>query len=400
MKQKIVLWGLIACIIASNAFASVVINQILYNPINSESGGEAIELYNNGNEDINISKWIIATEASQTDAIIPENTFICAKCYYLIADKNWNQSKDNMSWPEADIETPLTMYNSNSGIALIKNEQTIDAVGWGNPDEITDGLFEQTPADSANEGNSLTRINNADNNKFDFEESIPFFRSSSDLGTGTHSESINIEFEITNQTENPSVSIEFVNLSQRKAAPVPGGTIQITVNAFITGNIDNVTATFAEKTTSMTKSEDSIFSASFSLDYFMPPGTYPILIDGGKEQMTIEFEYLELVAIEISRENINFGKIETEKEHFEEIKIKNIGNTLIDLGIKSDLGSIMEYSFDNNYKTAASNTIISNINLSYGENSETSLKLKLTPNLNTKTGKYDGKIEIIAIGKN
>jgi len=396
MKQKIVLWTFIACIIASSTLADIVINQILPNPINTESGGEAIELYNNGNTNINISGWIISTEASVKDAEIPKNTIICAECYYLIADKGWNESRDNLTWPEADLETPLTMYNSNSGIALINKEETIDAVGWGNPDEITDGLFKQTPSDNPNEGNSLTRTHTTHNNKFDFEESVPFFRSSSDLGTGSYSEEVIIEFEISNTSQQSETSIESVNLSTNKLTPIPGGKSSITVNAIISGDINNVTANLLETTKEMVKekanSTASFFSASFQLDYFTPPGTYPVIISAEDTSETITFEYLELVAIELSNENINFGQINSEQT--EEIKIKNIGNIAIDIGIKSNLN--IQYSFNNNYKLASSSTVINKINLS--ENSETTLKLKLTPP--SKTGKYDGKITITAIGKN
>lgn len=409
MNRKIILWWTVACLIAAQASASVVISQVLYNPEGSESGGEAIELYNSGNDDIDISEWVIATEASAADAEMPENTVICAGCYYLVADRGWNGSRDNLSWPEADTEQPLTMYNTNSGIALLADEATVDAVGWGNPDEITDGLFEETPADGVNEGNSLLRIHDTTINKFDFEESTPFFRSSSDIGTGTDSSEVIIEFEVVNSSasQQDSATIDFINLSSRKVAPVPGGASSITVNALITGHgFDNVTATMPGKTKSMAKEEvnstASIFSASFDLDYFTPPGTYPIVIEAGDETMEIEFEYLELVAIEVSRENLNFGKITTGGEHFAEIKVRNIGNAILDVGVKSEgfsIGNIMEYSFDNNnYKTITSNTVINDINLNYGENSETALKLKIIPPTSTQTGKYDSKVEITAVG--
>src|SRR3989338_855401 len=55
---------------------AIVIHQVLYDPITSETGGEAIELFNNQNKSIDISRWIIKTKSSETDATIPSGTIL------------------------------------------------------------------------------------------------------------------------------------------------------------------------------------------------------------------------------------------------------------------------------------------------------------------------------------
>jgi len=411
MKLKLITWITAILILLNTVSADIVINQVLYDPQNTESGGEAIEIYNNGNNDIDISSWKIATEASQSDAILPQNTILCPSCYYLIADKGWNISRDNMSWPEADLEEPLTMYNSDSGIALIKNETIIDAVGWGNPDEILEELYEGDPVDKIKKaGNSILRINNANNNKFDFEETIPFFRSSSNTGTGTSSETVNIEFEISNETiensENQDTVIDFINVSKTKITPIPGGTSLITVNAQITGYRNNVTATLMKQTKTLASIKQvnattSIFSTSFELDFFVPPGKYKINVSTEDETMEISFEYLKLIAIETEKSKIDFDRISSEKDYIKEIKVKNIGNAPVDLGIKGlefndfDINNI-QYSINNKYYNLSSNTAIRSTALIPGK--ETSIKIKINTPKTTKTGKYDGKFEITAIG--
>ena len=405
--KKILVYLICWICIIELASASVVINQVLYNPENTESGAEAVELYNNGNNDIDISGWKLATESTLNDAVIPENTVICAGCYYLIADEGWSNSKDNQTWADADLEEPISLYNANSGAAIIQNETIVDAVGWGNPDEISNDLFEGTPANGAEEGKSLLRIDDTDNNINDFTDSEPFFRSSSDLGTGKDSKEIMIEFDVTNTTvQDNSVSIDLINISEgRHIMPVPGGRAEITLNVQLTGqNIDNVTATLVGETAVLSKIKEvnattSVFSGILSLEHCMPPGDYSIEIKANDEKASISFEYEELVAIELDKTAIDFGEIETEKAYYNEIKIRNVGNKVVDIGLKGIVDcNYLYYTFNNDYNKLSTSTIIKNIDLNYGSNSEALLKLKITANNSTTTGEYQTSIEITAVG--
>jgi hypothetical protein len=411
-------WVLTICtiVLAESASAQVAISQVLYNPKATESGGEAVELHNYGSDDIDISGWVIATEASASDAVIPDSIIICAGCYYLVADKGWNDSRDNLSWPDADLEEPITMYNTDSGVALLDNETIIDAVGWGNPSEIENSMFEENPHPGSSEGKSLLREKDTGSNIDDFVEAYPFFRSSSNLGTGLFNEEINVEFEIVNSSEEESsVSIDYINISQgTKISPLPGGTAQITLNAQVTGqDIVNVTAKFQEKTISMAKTKEvdadsSVFSGSFGLDFYLPPGEYLAEVNAnGEEKIAIEFEYLPIVAVELSKESIDFGYVKTEEDYYSTVTIRNIGNTVVDIGLgcngfisddnKESTASVY-YSFDNSFKKIPSNTIIEDINLAYGGESEAELKFKLVAPENSTSGDYTGSIKIAALG--
>ena len=123
--KKIILIGVLVFLLSGYASADVLIHQVLYNPLGTESGGEAVQLHNNGENNIDISSWIIATEASSKDAVIPENTILCSDCYYLIADNGWSELKDNLTWPDADYEETMSLYNTDSGIALMNNSKII-----------------------------------------------------------------------------------------------------------------------------------------------------------------------------------------------------------------------------------------------------------------------------------
>ena len=58
------------------AQAEVVIYQVLYDPVGTESGGEAVELKNTGDEPVDVSGWMIATDSSNHDATLPSNTLL------------------------------------------------------------------------------------------------------------------------------------------------------------------------------------------------------------------------------------------------------------------------------------------------------------------------------------
>lgn len=163
---------MIIVLLSAPVMAEIVISQVLYDPIGTESGGEAIELKNTGNEPIDISGWMIATEASGSDVKFPSNTFILPKQTFLVADTGWADKKDIAEWKNADLEDAMTLGNSDSGVALKnQNGSFIDALGWGDDEEIEDGLWEGSPANMVSAGKSLLRVDNTNDNSDDFLES-------------------------------------------------------------------------------------------------------------------------------------------------------------------------------------------------------------------------------------
>ncbi|MBI2137468.1 lamin tail domain-containing protein, partial [Candidatus Woesearchaeota archaeon] len=109
------LLAILAMAATATAENNVMITQVLYNPI-TESGSEAVELYNPTEKDIDISGWAIATETSITDATLPEGAAIKSKGYYLVADSGWSASKDNADWLQADYEEAITLANTDAGV--------------------------------------------------------------------------------------------------------------------------------------------------------------------------------------------------------------------------------------------------------------------------------------------
>jgi len=118
------------------AHAEVEVYQVLYDPVGSESGGEAVELKNTGDESVDLSAWILATDSSNHDATLPQNTILLPGRTFLIADERWDENKDNASWRKADYLEIITLGNTNGFVALLNGNQTIDAVSWGGDSSV------------------------------------------------------------------------------------------------------------------------------------------------------------------------------------------------------------------------------------------------------------------------
>jgi hypothetical protein len=158
------------------ALGNLLISQVYYDPIENQNGGEAIELYNPTDKIIDISNYILKTRSSTTT--IPNDTFILPESYFLVGDKDFHLHKDNPYWLEADYESTMSLANTNAGVSLIFNDTIIDAVGWGNKNNIDDYLYSSEPASQVPKGMSLLRVNNTNNNSNDFIKFETWFKNS------------------------------------------------------------------------------------------------------------------------------------------------------------------------------------------------------------------------------
>lgn len=165
-----------ALLLAQLVQAGVVINQVLYDPVGTESGGEAVELKNFGSSAVDISGWVLSTESSDADATIPDNTVLQPGAVFLITDEGWDDLKDDSSWKSADYEEKITLGNSDSGIALISGGSVVDAVGWGDEANIENNMYEGSPAAPVSSGRALIRTHDTDDNSEDFVEALADFQ--------------------------------------------------------------------------------------------------------------------------------------------------------------------------------------------------------------------------------
>ncbi|MBW3001827.1 lamin tail domain-containing protein [Candidatus Woesearchaeota archaeon] len=352
--NKTILTILLMLIILPNFVSAVYINQVFYDPETSETSSEAIELHNPSASAIDIGRWIIATETSAKDAVIPANSIIKAKGYYLVADTGWNNSK-NSGWRDADHTETITMNNDNSGVALKDSNGTvIDAVGWGSASGIKNNLFEGSPAVDVKEGKVLLRKKDSNNNSADFVEAVPDF---------SDPDSIKIVVNVTNSTGNvSSVTLDVDDDSSKKGTqirPVSGGKRKVRIVAVAS---DEVSATFLNQTIVLNNTHNDTYEGFVELEHDLSPGNYSINVAGSK----LFFEYLELLDFTVTSNKIQFstlpGKEAVAKTN---AVVKNTGN--VDLNLYLEANDLV---FDDS-KISADNLKISSDNENFGDLDET-----------------------------
>lgn len=440
MRMAKIAIGLMLVIIMANCvLAQVEISEVLYDPVATETGGEAVELHNTGSTDVDISGYKLGTELSMKDATLPNDSVIRANSYFLIADAGFSTLKDNPSWPNADYEEAITLTNTNAGVALIDTNGTIiDAVGWGDPLQIDAGLFEGTPANQVAQGMSLVRVNHSGNNAFDFAESSPDLVNSNGgsggLG-GTNGTDSGIAFTIT--VTNPlstilSLIIPDENPTENgtQIIPVPKETkyFEVYVNASNpAGNnsIGNITANFNGMNISLNKTKEinlttATFMAEIPVKFYDSPGGYnlTVSVDDGAQLTALNktIEIQELDAYEIDAKSINCsiaaGKAcsiigDLDMASADKPSVRNIGNMPLNFdvsgknptsGNKTLNANIIKYGFGNSLlKQIDVVPCLNAIELEQGNNSIIDLRFEVDMPLNATAGNYTTQVMLTGI---
>ena len=427
--------------------ANVIITQVLYDPVGSESSGEAVELYNPTRASINISGWSIGTETSAADAVIPHGSIICSSCYFLVSDLNWSAGKDNSSWPGADYEEGMTLANADAGVALKdSNGLVVDAVGWGNAAGVESGLFEGVPHSGSTTGNSLRRkvVNGSyvdtNSNNNDFADSTPDFHSLSSVAAKDARISSDINIVIVITGSGPVVSglailqDDDILLAGSQVSPVPKNNRTVNVEAIVSdenglSDVETVALAFNGISILMAKKAGinataGVYSANLSLSSSFPAGNYAVTaravdFSGFSGSASASFEYLSLAAIDVDSTSIVFFASpgataevvgDNSASTLGNVTITNAGNVQLDFDIWSTNftsgsslidSSRLEYSFNGSYGASAAAGSMTNskarkdINLNPG--SKTGLSLRLNVPVATLPGNYSGRVSLVAV---
>ncbi len=425
---------------------TILISQAIYNPAGTNSGGEAVELYNPGTTSVNLTGWVVATETSPTDATLPQGAIICGGCYYLVADGNWSNARDNATWANADYEEAITLANSDAGVALKDSNGTpMDAVGWGNPASIGSGLFEGSPHPGSSAGNSLLRkiVNGSyidtNNNSNDFIDSTPNFRNSSSVSQSAHNNG-EIVIIIAVTGSGPAISTVSILtdddpfLSGSQVSPVPKGNKTVSLETVVSdlngvSDVSSVAAGFNGANFTMAKKSDinstaGIYSASFNLSSSFAPGNYTVTVtaidnSGFASSSSASFEYLTMAAVDVDAASILFNAApgltyevsgDQSSSTTANITVLNAGNVALDFDVSSTnftwgasfiAASRLQYAFNGNYTNVAVAGNMTNlkqrkdVNLNPGLRAGLSLRLNVP--LATSPGNYSGKISLVAV---
>jgi hypothetical protein len=434
MKQAMVLVMVVmAASMAATVSADVLITQVLYNPTGSESGREAVELYNNGADAVDVSGWALATETSATDVVLPSGAVIAAGGTYLVADAGWSSSKD-AGWPDAQHEEAMTLGNTDAGVALRNGSMVIDAVGWGDVQGIDAGLYEGTPHGGSSEGEVLMRREDGgyvdtEDNADDFFATAPLFHG----GGAVNKSGAVLSFTVMVDAAYPAVvnvtiTDEDVSTAGSQVYPVPKQNKSITVEAVVSdgnGDVNSVTLLVAGTVISLSLVEEidsttALYRGLFAFTSATPAGIYDVSVvaidsAGYRTETNASFEYLSLVAIELDTSSIAvpaapgssvdvLGDIELGGSN---VTITNIGNAAVDFdvfgtnltsGTQSIDVSGVGYAFGTdmgNMQALSRNAVRSDVNLAASGMVPVSFRFSV-PSA-TLPGNYTGSITLIAV---
>jgi len=408
--------GLISNVLAAD---HLVISQALYDPVTTETGGEAIELYNPTMKDISLVGYVIKTKTSATDVILP-NATIKSKGFYLIGDAGWSINKDNVNYSNADYEDTFTLVNTDGGLALTFNGTVIDSLGWGNSSNLASDLFEGSTANGMKEGYSLKRLNldiDTNNNSLDFIESIPDLKNSSFVNTQEYNQG---EINLTITINNSAPVIGAVNveddLEEQGIQIIPNLDSNREIKFNISFNdpdgiedFNRMEVRFNGNKISFNKTQGVV-----ALESVDEAGNYSLDITvydkaNVSVNTTVKIEYKELSAVSLDVRKLSFDA--TGKDNLtivgdkdlttgDKPTIKNIGNTKLNLGAISSGTESLPFSnieFSINGVKKILNTDLNLVSTSLKPGQLTDLSLYLSSSQGLRSGTYSGKIIIVGV---
>ena len=419
-KFCMVFWICLIFLIAKSADA-IVINEIMYAPSDDWGGmyNEWIEIYNNDMETVNLTGWTIDGKT------IPE-TIIHSGEYLIIAkdDIKFNEFYPNVSCDVLKVAILLT----NSGETITLNDTTstiIDSIdytgyasdGWGYKNNKT--LERNTTSgwkESSVNGGTPGLKNSVSN-------------TSQEPNQVVEPKTISIYVNVIGKKpyiNNITISPDYYDTEGFQIMPNAGENKEITITAVISDDdsIDDIasaTATIKNNEIELLKKEtiseyEAIYEGKTNMSFYDSPGSYNVVIKAvdnlsSEEIKTTQFEYLELLAVDINFDSVNFGEITSgANKSLDEnngLTIHNIGNLVSDMEISgTDLTngeeiiniSNLQYQFSaSSFIPLLNNPTIADINLICGELSYENMNLKLHIPEETKIGSYSGSITITAI---
>jgi hypothetical protein len=129
--KKIIL-GLMICILIGSALGEVMISEIMYDPKGDEDKKEWIELYNNGNENVNLTGWKIKYGTTSRALTLYRGDFIILPDYFIILAKDGeNFSNEYPAYSGSIIESTFSLSNSGKDLYLLNGlNEIVDNVTY------------------------------------------------------------------------------------------------------------------------------------------------------------------------------------------------------------------------------------------------------------------------------
>lgn len=143
---------LILLIICPKFVWAMKINEIMYDVAGTDTGREWVEVYNNTDKEVDISKWkLFENNVGHTLKIIKGSPIIQVGGYAIIADNDINFMADNPNFSGALFDSVFSLTNTGETLILLDSEgnkideigynDTLGAKGDGNSLQLFDGFL-------------------------------------------------------------------------------------------------------------------------------------------------------------------------------------------------------------------------------------------------------------------
>ena len=258
---------------------AVVIQEVYPNPVRTETGGEAVLLYNNADADVDISGWTIGTPSSATDATIPANTVLGPDELYLVADAGWSTLKDNADWANASYEEAITLSNTGGTMTLRDNSTVMDTIAYP---AAEDGIAYWR------EGGALVATEPLFTGPLSSLYLLTLAANNTQNSTGKDTEGITVTDD---------------GKAARTVRPLPGKTKYLNVTV---STPDQPVVTFLGQSYATQPAGDKTYVTSVPLDYYTPPGSYNITAFTDKA-VSYQIEVSSLLAVESDAASLQLG---------------------------------------------------------------------------------------------
>lgn len=147
MKRFIFIFLFSLVFVPKISFASVIINEILFDAVGTDTGHEWVEIYNNGNSDVDLSGYKFVESGSNHSLVSTTGSFVSAGGYAIIADNPTTFKLDNSGYSGIVFDSTFSLSNSAPETLELK-----DASG-----SIVNSVTYNPPS-TANEGGSFSLI--------------------------------------------------------------------------------------------------------------------------------------------------------------------------------------------------------------------------------------------------
>jgi hypothetical protein len=399
------IWGILAILVSLPlASANLYITEVMHSPTQtqSDSDGEWVEIYNSGEESVNLRNWTIDGKIIGSFLIESGEYFVIARELLDSEDEDTESfegvwGNNNGVWDESFKAADVTIALSSEDTVTLSNGNEIESISY---DESYGG----------ENGRTIQRINLTS-----WEESevggspgygsfqVEKEKSKDDQGLGDFLVYLNVK-NVAPKIVSLNLTIDDSTSQGIQILPGVGYNRTVGLKIFVNdsngiGDIENVTAVFRNQTFNAIF-ENGTYLINLSLDPQLLAGDYEILVyvtDGELQASEkINFSYLSVISTNLNASSLIFDSSPGEMSELS-VDLENQGNTQVVTTIRaeeftgeSNLPALYLSLYTDSWKTLETTVVLEEI----GPGQSRQLLFRLSLPYSVSSGEYTSKIVI------